>query len=448
MKFGGTSLEDGEAFERVAHIVGSNPGGNLVVVASAMSGLTDALINSFQRAARGETTGALQTLEYHFERHLKVTSILGTSASERMRLVIEQSRREIVELLHDVCANRRTSAEGQDAMVSQGERLSANLLAIVLNGYGVSAAYVDARRCIITNSEHGNAKPLLEETWRHTRAELRPFLQTKRVPVLGGFIAATNDCVTTTLGRGTSDYSATLFGGALGAREIQIWTDVDGVMSADPSLVKSARTVSQLSYQEAAELARLGARVLHSKMIEPVIEQKIPIRILNSHAPEHSGTVICDGAQTTRSAVKAIAHKTNLTRIEITSTPSFVANGFLRAIRNIFDRHHTEVDIVNSSKVGVSLACAEAGAVPSLIKDLEQAGAVETTGQRAIISCVGEGLQSADGSKELRMNLSEIEPTLTWHSSSDLNLISTVDADSVGPLVNRIHQGLLSEPPA
>jgi aspartate kinase len=410
--------------------------------------LTDALINSFQTAAKGEISEALQTLEYHFERHLKVTGISGTSASQRMRAVIEQSRREIIELLHDVCANRRTTAEGQDAMVSQGERLSANLLTIVLNEYGVPAAYVDARRCIITNSEHGNAKPLLEETWRQTRAELQPFLQTRRVPVLGGFIAATKNCVTTTLGRGTSDYSATLFGAALGAREIQIWTDVDGVMSADPCLVKSARTVSQLSYQEAAELARLGARVLHSKMIEPVMEQKIPMRILNSHAPEHSGTVICDGAQTTSSAFKAIAHKTNLTRIEITSTPSFVANGFLRAIRNIFDRHHTEMNIVSSSKVGVSLACEEAGAVGSLIQDLQQVGAVETMGKRAIISCVGEGLQSLGNARKLRRNLSEIEPTLTWHSSSDLNLISTVDADSVGPIVNRIHQGLLSEPPA
>jgi aspartate kinase len=446
MKFGGTSLEDGQAFERVAHIVGSNPDENLVVVVSAMSGVTDALISSFQRAAKGETSEALQTLDYHFERHLKAASISGTSATESMRVVIEQSRREVIALLHDVCANRRTTAEGQDAMVSQGERLSANLLTIVLNGYGIQAAYADARRCILTNSDHGNAKPLIEETGRQTRAELRPLLQTKRLPVLGGFIAATKNCVTTTLGRGSSDYSATLISAALGAREIQIWTDVDGVMSADPCLVKSARTVSQLSYQEAAELARLGARVLHSKMIEPVIQQKIPIRILNSRIPEQRGTVICSGSQTTTSTVKAIAHKTNLSRIEITSTPSFVANGFLRAIRNIFDRHHTEMDIVSKSEVGVSLACEEDGAVPSLIQDLQRVGSVETMGQRAIISCVGEGLQSEDHSRKLRRKLWEIEPTLTWHSSSDLNLISTIDADSVGPIVNRIHQGLLSEP--
>lgn len=448
MKFGGTSLEDVHAFERVAHIVSSNTDENLVVVASAMSGVTDALINSFQRAASGEIFEALQALEYHFERHLKVTGISGTSASERMRVVIEQSRREIIGLLHDVCVNRRTTAEGQDAIVSQGERLSANLLTIVLNGYGIPAAYVDARRCIITNSDHGNAKPLIEETGRRTRSELQPLLQTNRVPVLGGFIAATRKGVTTTLGRGSSDYSATLLSEALGASETQIWTDVDGVMSADPGLVESARTVSQLSYEEAAELARLGARVLHSKMIQPVIGQKIPIRILNSRNPEFGGTVISAGTRLTAGGVKAIAHKTNLTGIEITSTPAYVANGFLGAITNIFDRHHTEMEIVNRSGVGVSIACEEAGALASLIQELQEVGAVEAKGQRAIISCVGQGLQSLESSPKLVNILKQIDPALTWHSSSDLNLISMVGADSVGPIVNRIHHGLLSEPPA
>lgn len=442
MKFGGTSLEDGQAFQRVAHIVDGNVSANLVVVVSAMSGVTDALISSFQRAAKGETSEALRTLEHHFERHLKVTSILGATASERMRVVIEHSRREIIELLGDVCANRKTTAEGQDAMASQGERLSANLLTIVLEGYGIPASYVDARRCIITNAEHGSAKPLIEETWRQTRAELRPLLETKRVPVLGGFIAAAKHRVTTTLGRGSSDYSATLFSAALGARETQIWTDVDGVMTADPCLVDSARTVSQLSYEEAAELARLGACVLHAKMIQPVIEQKIPIRILNSRAPERSGTLICADAGTRNSAVKAIAHKTNLTRIDITSTPAFVANGFLGAITDIFGRHHGQMQIVATSEVGISFACEESGALPSLVQDLQQVGWVETKGPRAIISCVGEGLQSAGSAGKLLNILREIDPALTWHSTSSLSLISMVDVDLVGPVVRQIHQGI------
>lgn len=448
MKFGGTSLEDREAFQRVAQIVDSNLNTNLVVVVSAMSGVTDALINSFQTSATGDASAALQTLEVHFERHLKVAGALGEAASHRMQSAIEGSRREIVELLDQVSLSRVMTAKGQDAMASHGERLSANLLTIVLEGFGIPASYVDARRCIVTDEEHGNAKPLLEETWRQTRAEVRPLLESKRVPVLGGFIAASRNGVTTTLGRGSSDYSATLFSAALGAREIQIWTDVDGVMTADPDLVASASTVSQISYDEAAELARLGAKVLHSKMIQPVTGPEIPIRILNSRAPERNGTVICSRATTTNGGVKAIAHKTSLTGIEITSTPAFVANGFLRAINETFDRHGVGMQVVGKSEVGVSLICEEASPIASLVKDLQQIGSVETKTQRAIVSCVGEGLKQVGTTENLRRILRDLDPTLIWHSTSSLSLISMVDLHLVRPIVRQIHQRLFQSEPA
>ncbi|MCM3901476.1 MAG: aspartate kinase [Pyrinomonadaceae bacterium] len=442
MKFGGTSLEDEQAFQRVARIVSSNQSSNLVVIVSAMSGVTNALIKGFQRAGQGEASEALQTLERHFERHLKVISHLSATLREKMIVVIEQSRNEIIELLAHVSASRKTSSQPMDAMASHGERLSAKLLTSVLEEYGIPASYVDARLCIITNAEHGCAKPFLEETCRQTRAELQPLLKAKTVPVLGGFIGASKDGVTTTLGRGSSDYSATLISAALGAREVQIWTDVDGVMTADPDLVTSASTVSQLSYEEAAELARLGASVLHSKMIEPVVDQKIPVRILNSRAPERSGTLIWAGAEKTTQAVRAIANKTNLIRIDITSTPEFVANGFLGAIRNIFDRHYTQMEIVATSEVGISFACEEAGALSSLVQDLQQLGSVETKSRQAIISCVGDGVQSVDNSGKLLNILSEIDPALTWQNKSSHSLISMVDEDCVGPVVRQIHQGL------
>ena len=268
------------------------------------------------------------------------------------------------------------------------------------------------------------------------------------MPVLGGFIAASRNRVTTTLGRGSSDYSATLFSAALGARETQIWTDVDGVMTADPNLVDSARTVSQISYGEAVELARLGAKVLHSRMIQPVIKQEIPIRILNSRAPEGSGTLIGSGTKVTNGAVKAIAHKINLTGIDITSTPAFVANGFLRAIKDIFHRHRVGMQIVASSAVGISFACEEAGSLSSLVEDLQQVGSVETKPQRAIVSCVGEGLQREASAENLRRVLRDIDPTLTWHNTSRLSVISMVDPDLVGPVVQKLHQSLfMSEPP-
>ncbi len=445
MKFGGTSLEDGAAFQRVAHIIDSNSSTNVVVVVSAMSGVTDALISSFQRVVKGEAAEASQTLDVHFERHLRVTGPLGEAASERMRAVIDRSRREIVKLLDQVSASRVTTAQGMDAMASHGERLSANLLTIVLEQYGIPASYVDARRCIITDEQHGSAKPLLAETWRQTRAELQPLIEAKRVPVLGGFIAASRNRVTTTLGRGSSDYSATLFSAALGARETQIWTDVDGVMTADPNLVDGARTVSQISYDEAAELARLGAKVLHSKMIQPVTEQEIPIRILNSRVPERSGTLICSGNQAPNGAVKAIACNTRQARIDITSTPAFVANGFLRAVKGIFDRHRVGMQIVAKSEVGASFICEYAEAPPSLVQDLAKVGSVETRAQQATVSCVGEGLKETAGN--LQQVLRAIDPTVIWHSTSSISLVSMVNPERVRPLVRHIHQCLFPSEP-
>ena len=441
MKFGGTSLEDGIAFERVALIVRLHAREGLVVVASAMSGVTEALITAVRDAAKGASPS--RSLEEHFERHLKVASALGATARERMRVVVEQSKKEIIELLSASLASRMTIARLQDSVTSHGERLSANLLAIVLEEFGIRASYVDARRCILTNEDYGSAQPLMRETALQTRAELKPLLETRRVPVLGGFIGATRNSVTTTLGRGSSDYSATLVSAALGARETQIWTDVDGVKTADPCLVKAARTVPHLSYEEAAELARLGARVLHPKMFEPVLQQQIPIRIRNSRSPQQSGTLICTGSEASGGAVKAIAYKTNLTTIDITSTPTFIANGFLHAVKEIFTRHRTQMNLVAKSDLGISCAHEEDGSLPSIVEDLKKVGAVAATRHRAMISCVGAGLDgSPDKVMRVRSILSDIEPSLTWRSTSGINLISVVDADSVSRSLRRLHQGI------
>lgn len=447
MKFGGTSLANGEAFQRVVRIVESRLRENPLVVVSAMSGVTDNLIDTFQRAAQGETSEALRALESIFERHWKVSIALGQIAGQRMQAVIDNSRQEIIEIIGQISANRKTTAEGRDALASQGERLSASLLTIVLEAHGIAATYVDARHCIVTDETHGNAEPWMEDTWRETRAKLQPLLEIKSVPVLGGFIGATRKHVTTTLGRGSSDYSATLFGAALGAREVQIWTDVDGVMTADPDLVESASTISQISYEEASELARLGARVLHSKMIEPVTTQEIPIRILNSRAPDRSGTLICSGTKTAAGSVKAITHKTNLARIDIVSTPAFVANGFLRAIEDIFDRHGAGMHVVGRSAVGITFACEESCALPALVQDLEQVGSVEIKSGRAIVSCVGK-LESFGSSENLLNVLRDINPDLNWHRTSHLSLISMMSPELVGPLVRQIHQSLFQVEPS
>ena len=309
LKFGGTSIQDRAAFERVAQIVKAKNSFAPVVVVSAMSGVTDALIESFRTASTCGVNQSLALLAEHFERHLQVGWGLSVPRFARLRELVEASRSEIAELLNAAADNHGSNMRTHDAIASHGECLAANLLTLVLDEHGVAAAYVDARRCVMTNELHGNAEPLLEEVRRRTTTELLPLIQRKQIPVLGGFIGATLSGVTTTLGRGSSDYSATLIGAALHAREIEIWTDVDGVQTADPRLVQSTRTVPHISYAEAAQLAKLGARVMHPKMIEPVLAAQIPIRILNSHAPEQPGTMISAESPETNGKVKAIAHK-------------------------------------------------------------------------------------------------------------------------------------------
>ncbi|MDQ3803172.1 MAG: aspartate kinase [Acidobacteriota bacterium] len=443
MKFGGTSVEDGPAFERVAHIVGAHEGGRPVVVASAMSRVTDALLSSLRTAARGEITEALRSVEEHLERHLQVGRGLGATARAGVTRRIESFGREIADLLGGVASSRRASAGLRDAVASYGERLSAYLLASVLAEHGLPASHVDARRCIVTDGEHGSAGPLPAQTRQRTRAELGHLLKAGRIPVLGGFIAATSRGVPTTLGRGSSDYTATLVAAALDAREAQIWTDVSGVLTADPRLIETARTVPRLSYGEAAQLARFGAKVLHPKSLQPAARRGIPLRIFNSRAPGEAGTLICAGAEASGGAVKAITHQAGVHMIEVTSTPAAVANGFRRAVQEIFGRRHTAVNLVATSEVGVSLACAGADALPSVVQDLRRVGSVEVRGGRALVCCVGAGLRGAPGAVwKLFDALAEIDPTLTRHSTAGNNCIFVVAEDRVGGVVRRLHRGI------
>jgi aspartate kinase len=309
IKFGGTSIKDRTAFERVSRIVAAKKAAPLIVIVSAMSGVTDALIASFRGVFTHGVRESLAQLEEHFARHLEVGQGLSMARFACLEKLVEASRREILQLLERAAQDHAPNLCLHDAIASHGERLAANLLTLVFEEHGIPAAYVDARCCVITNGDHGAAKPLFAELRRRATGQLLPLLKKKQIPVLGGFIGSTMQGVTTTLGRGSSDYSATLIGAALRAREIEIWTDVDGIQTADPRLVKGTRTVPHISYAEATQLAKLGARVMHPKMIEPVIADGIPIRILNSYAPEHRGTLISAESSHSNGSVKAIAHK-------------------------------------------------------------------------------------------------------------------------------------------
>ncbi|HYH87465.1 MAG TPA: aspartate kinase, partial [Pyrinomonadaceae bacterium] len=413
-----------------------------VVVVSAMSRVTDALLNAFETAARGEHEAALQSLEQHFGRHMEAArAMLKSGEAAEIASAIETARGELSAALREAAEQSRPLPLLQDLVVSYGEQLSSRLLAAVLRARGMKARQVDTRRCVITDDEHGRATPLKEETERHTRAELEPLIEEGVIPVLGGFIASSAASgATTTLGRGGSDFTAGLVGAALRSREIQIWTDVSGVLTADPRVVSEARTIPRLSYAEAAELAFFGAKVLHPKTILPAVVRNIPVRICNSRDPHSPGTIVYFDAEMTPRTVKAIAHKTGIHIVHVTSARMLGAYGFLRAIFEVFERHRTAVDIVTTSEVSVSLSLEETDALDAIIEDLRHIAAVKVESERAIVCIVGEGIRSTAGiAGRVFATIKDINVLLISQGASAVNLTFVVEERNVAEAVRRLH---------
>ncbi|HEX8161250.1 MAG TPA: lysine-sensitive aspartokinase 3 [Pyrinomonadaceae bacterium] len=447
MKFGGTSVEDAPALARVAEIVGARKFQRPVVVVSAMSRVTDALLASVRAAQAGDAEAALRPLAPHFARHLDAAqSLVAAEEVADIERAVADARREIAALLGEVSAGARPHALLQDAVVSHGERLSATLLSAVLRAQGLDSQAVDARRCVATDDAHTCAAPLQDETDRRTRAELEPLIGKSVVPVLGGFIGSTLAGETTTLGRGGSDYSAAIVGASLSAAEIQIWTDVTGVLTADPRVVRGARTVPSMSYAEAAELAYFGAKVLHPKTILPAVVRGIPVRICNSRRPEADDTVIYFETERSPRTVKAIAHKTGVSVVHVTSARMLGAFGFLRRLFEVFDRHKTIVDIVTTSEVSVSMSVEDTGAMEEIIADLKPIAAVRVEPRRAIICIVGEGLRWTPGvAGRVFSTISDINVLLISQGASNINLTFVVEEERAVEAVRRLHAAFFEE---
>lgn len=440
MKFGGTSVEDASAFRNVAAIVGAAAALRPVVVVSAISGFTNTLVASVQRAIESDARAATRSLDQDLRRHIAIArELLNAESCAAFELIVAVTRREIRQLHKIIAVHPVTHPPLQDEIVAYGEQLSAQLLAAVLRENNLTTRYVDARRCLKTDDNYGSATPL-PETRAATRAELMPLLESARIPVLGGFIGSTGNGVTTTLGRGGSDYSAAIIGAALDAREIQIWTDVSGVLTADPRIVNKARTIPVLSYQEAAELAYFGAKVLHPKTIQPAIDCRIPVRVCNSRAAGEAGTLIVAESEAAPQTVKAIAHKSGITTVQVSSARMLGAYGFLRALFEVFDRHRTAVDVVTTSEVSVSLSIDDASALPELIPELEKLGAVEVEAHRAIISIIGEGLRNTPGiAARVFSEISDINVAMISVGASSVNLTFMVEESRATETIKRLH---------
>lgn len=394
MKFGGTSVADVPAIERLIAIVertrasGSHP----LVVVSAMSGVTDALLALARDAAATRVVPADRLVALRSRHDAAARALAGRSADVLVSAIARD-----VDALGEVLS--RISGEGgadpalQDAVAATGELLTSRIVTAALADRGIPARWIDAREVVKTDASHTSAIPDFDAIESAARITVLPVLVAGEVPVIGGFVGAAPDGSTTTLGRGGSDYSASLVGAAVRSAEIQIWTDVDGMLSADPRIVESPRLVPRLSFAEASELAYFGAKVLHPSTILPAIGRDIPVRILNSRRPEVAGTLITSGADGNQRAVTALACKRGITVVDITSTRMLMAYGFLRRVFETFERHRTAVDVVCTSEVSVSVTVDDSRHIDAISAELREFADVTVERDMAILCAVGENLR-------------------------------------------------------
>ncbi len=435
MKFGGTSVESAEAIGRVAEIVRARITRRPVVVVSAMArSTTNKLLAMAAAAAAGRREEALAMLSELRAFHLKEAAGLGVDAE------VEAHFHELEELVKGLAVMGELTARATDAISAYGERVSSIIVAAYFRKAGIPTAHVDSRSVIVTDKRHMQAAPLFAESNAKLAATIPP-LAAKGVVVMGGFIGATEDGVTTTLGRGGSDYTAAIVGAGIGAEEIQIWTDVDGMLTADPTILPGGYRVETCSFAEAAELAYFGAKVLHPATVLPAIEKNIPVRILNSRRPEVEGTLIVAEAPASASPIRSIACKKNITLVNIVSTRMLMAHGFLRRIFEVFDRFETPVDMLATSEVSVSLTIDNTRALEAIRAEIEEFAEVTVEDGHAIVCLVGENIRKIPGTTaRVFTALKDINVRMVSQGASLLNISLVVAASDLHRAVESLHR--------
>ena len=447
MKFGGTSVEDAKAIERAAAIVKGRLELKPVVVVSAMAKVTDQLLAMARAAGSGDRKTALKLCRALQERHYNTAGeLLGTALFTEFHGDLGADFENLEELLRGISAVGELTPRTTDYVAAFGEMLSSKIVTAAFAGTGMASALVDSRDCIVTDSNHMRAAPLFEETNARLQSKVAPLLAAGKVPVMGGFIGSTKAGITTTIGRGGSDYSAAIVGAGLGAERIEIWTDVDGMLTTDPHLCAEARRIKVISFDEAAELAYFGAKVLHPATVLPAVQKNIPVYVLNSRNPTCEGTRISARAPRCRNSFKAIAVKKRITIVDVAAPRMQLAHGFLRGIFEAFDRHRVAVDVVSTSEVSVSLTVDSNESIPALAADLAKLADVKYEGRKAIVCLVGENLRETPGiAARVFGELSDVKIRMISQGASEINLTFVIEEDEVPNVVRRLHKIFFSE---
>jgi aspartate kinase len=450
MKFGGTSVEDAKAILRTTEIVHGRRERGLspVVVVSAMAKVTDQLLAAAAAAGRGDKVGALALAARLRNRHIETAAdLLRGDQFTEIEAAIRKRFDSLDDLLRGIAAVGELTPRTSDKVVSYGERISSQMVAAAFAQHGLDGAHVDARRCIITDDHFGKAAPLEAAIEAKLTELVLPLVKAGKTPVIGGFIGSTADGITTTLGRGGSDFTAALVGGGLRAGAIEIWTDVNGIMTTDPRICPDALRVKTISFEEAAELAYFGAKVLHPATILPAVQKSIPVWVLNSHNAENEGTRITAMAPPCASPFKSIAAKKKLTIIDIVAGRMLMTHGYLKAVFDVFNSFECAIDMVSTSEVSISLTVESNDRLPAICAELSKIADVKFEGNKALICMVGEDIRGQSGiSGRVFSAIRHINVRMISQGASEINMSFMIEESDVDEAVRALHAEFFADP--
>ncbi|NTV46100.1 MAG: lysine-sensitive aspartokinase 3 [Chlorobiales bacterium] len=454
MKFGGTSVEDAVSMQNVINIVRLELKKHVpIVVSSACAGITNRLVTLSHAAAENRTEEAFKLAEEIKAHHLKLVRELIKSESTQAELesMIIKYVYEITALIKGVDIVGELTARSLDTFSAYGELFSTKILAAAMQEQGIPTHWQDAREILITDDNFGKAQPL----WDITQKKLEELVLTKIeadvVVVTQGFIGATQAGKTTTLGRGGSDYSAAIFGALLNRSSIQIWTDVDGVLTCDPRLVPEARRLKVMTFSEAAELAYFGAKVLHPATIYPAVKKNVPVYVLNSKRPESEGTLITNDEELLKGMsydglIKSIAYKKGQVIVSLRSSQMLGTYGFLADIFRVFAENETPVDMISTSEVSLSLTISDTKHLGTLVSELKQYAEVEIEKDVAIVCVVGDNLRSSPGVAGRIFNaMRNVNIRMISQGASEINVGFVISEADLEPAVKSLHKEFFSE---
>ncbi len=444
LKFGGTSVQDANAVRRLIKIVKSRPGKRLVVV-SALSKVTDLLLAASDSAAGGQTQEIKAQLDALRARHQTLISELALSSETLAQVDLQFHSLE--QFLCALSAVGEISPRSLDRIVAVGELCSSIIIADAFRVSDVPVSWLDARTVLKTDDHFTGAAVDFEQTSVLAKKEISARLNSAEVVVTGGFIGGTEikgQLVTTTLGRGGSDYSAAILGAAIDSRKIEIWTDVNGILTTDPRMVPSAKLITRLSFDEAAELAYFGAKVLHPATIFPAVKKDIPVFVLNSMNPDRAGTEITRQPVDDQNVVKALACKRNITLLNIYSSRMLGASGFLNSVFEAFARHRVSIDLISTSEVNVSLTLdpkTDPESLSSVVREIEKFATVTLTSAMASVAAVGSGIRNAAGvGARIFGALRGYSIHMISMGSSEVNISLVVSDRDVVSVIEKLHK--------